>query len=318
MVRSTVPPGSVEEVVIPALEAASGRQVGDGFGVVMCPEFLREGTGVADFFDPPFTIIGAEEDRCAKVATDLFSFLECPTHVVALRTAECLKYACNAFHAVKISFANEVGRICRSVGVDSRALMELFCQDSRLNTSSAYLRPGFAYGGSCLPKDLDALLYLARTNAIDTPVLSGVRTTNELVVKAAVKDVLATGMRRVTLLGLSFKPQTDDLRASPFVELAEQLVGKGIDLTVYDPVVRPERLFGANLRYVQQRLPHLHRLLVDDVSRSLVRSDVAIVGIATPEIRTMLAANPPRFVFDLIGGLGDDVEELPGYRGVSW
>jgi GDP-mannose 6-dehydrogenase len=318
MFRSTVPPGTVEDVLVPAIEAESGHRVGERFGVVMCPEFLREGTGVADFFDPPFTIVGAEEERSAKVALELFSFLEQPAHVVPLATAECLKYACNAFHAVKISFANEIGRICRTVDVDARPVMELLCEDHRLNISSTYLRPGFAYGGSCLPKDLDALLHLARTNCVDTPLLGGVRATNELVVKDAVREILATGMRRVTLLGLSFKPQTDDLRASPYVELAEALVGKGIDLAVFDPIIRPDRLFGANLRYVQQRLPHLQRLLVDDMARSLVRSDVAVVGIATPEIVRALTSHAPRYVFDLVGGLGEEIESLPGYRGVNW
>jgi GDP-mannose 6-dehydrogenase len=318
VVRSTVPPGTIERVVIPALEQASGRGLGDGFGVASCPEFLREGTGVVDFFDPPFTVVGADEERCAKVVSELLSFLDRRVRIVPIATAEALKYACNAFHALKISFANELGRVCRPLDVDARDVLALLCEDERLNISAAYLRPGFAFGGSCLPKDLDALLHVARVNFVDTPLLSGVRATNELVIRAAMDEVLATGFRRVTLLGLSFKPETDDLRSSPFVELAERLLGKGIDLTIYDPVVQPDRLLGANRRYVEHRLPHLQRLLVDDLERSLVRSDVVVVGYADSRITAAITRCPPRCVVDLAGRLGDDIETLPGYRAVTW
>jgi GDP-mannose 6-dehydrogenase len=318
VVRSTVPPGTIERVVVPALERASGRRLGDGYGVASCPEFLREGTGIADFFDPPFTIVGADEERCAKVVAELLSFLDRPVRIVPVATAEALKYACNAFHALKISFANELGRVCRPLDVDSREVLELLCEDERLNISKAYLRPGFAFGGSCLPKDLDALLHVARMHCVDTPLLSGVRATNELVIRAAMQEVLATDRRRVTLLGLSFKPLTDDLRCSPFVELAEGLLGKGIDLTIYDPVVHPDRLSGANLRYVEQRLPHLQRLLVDDLERSLVRSDVVVVGYADSRITAAITRCSPRWIIDLAGRLGDDIETLPGYRAVTW
>jgi GDP-mannose 6-dehydrogenase len=286
--------------------------------MAMCPEFLREGTGVADFFDPPFTVIGTDEERCAKVLLELFSFIDRPARVVPIRAAELLKYACNAFHATKVSFANEIGRIGRTVGVDARVVMELFCADDHLNISPLYLRPGFAFGGSCLPKDLDGLLHVARRHCVDAPMLTGVRSTNDVSMRTAVQEILATGRTRVTLLGLSFKPDTDDLRSSPFVELAERLVGKGMDLAIYDPIVRPERLVGGNLRYVQQRLPHLHRLLVDDVGRSLVRSDIAVVGMVNAEIKRALAVHAPAHVFDLVGSLGEEIEALPGYHGVSW
>ena len=318
IVRSTVPPGTVDEVVAPAIERASGRRRDVDFGVAMCPEFLREGSGVADFFDPPFTVVGADDERAAKTAAEVFSFLDAPVHSVSLRTAEALKYSCNAFHAVKVSFANEVGRLCRSLGVDAREVMEIFVEDTQLNISPAYLRPGFAFGGSCLPKDLRSLLYLARMSSVDLPLLSGTIATNEIVVRNLVRDVLATGARRVALLGLSFKPETDDLRESPLVEAAERLIGKGAEVTIYDPIVRPERLFGANRQYVDHHLPHLWRQLVDSPEASLADAEAAIVATRVPEVVQALLASPPGHVFDVNGQLGPDVEALPGYAGVSW
>lgn len=318
VVRSTVPPGTVEGLVATAVAKESGKQAGVDFAVAMCPEFLREGSSVKDFFEPPFTVIGAHDETAIKILSDLFSFIPAEINVVSINTAEALKYACNAFHAVKVSFANELGRLYASLGIDSREVMELFVKDTRLNISRAYLRPGFAFGGSCLPKDLRSLLYMARTNSIDVPLLAGTMSTNDVIIRNLVKELASLGTRKVALLGISFKPQTDDLRESPYVELAEALVGKGFDLTVYDPIVRPEKLFGANLAYVQHHLPHLQKLLVDEPATAMVGADVVLVASPHADVKAALAANPPSLLFDLVGSLGDDVESNPGYRGISW
>jgi nucleotide sugar dehydrogenase len=317
VIRSTVPPGTVEDVVIPAL---TGDLAGAGIavGAAMCPEFLREGSGVADFFAPPFAVIGTSDPRVAETVTSLFSFLGQPVRVVDARVAESLKYACNAFHATKVSFANEMSRLLRLMGVDSREVMSLFCEDHVLNISPAYLRPGFAFGGSCLPKDLRSLLHLARANSADLPMLAGTLATNDLVISEAVDRVVACGGRTVALLGLSYKMNTDDLRESPSVELAERLIGKGFDVRIYDPVVNPARLIGANRRHVEAKLPHLGRLLAHEPSEALRGADVAIVSSADPAIRAALLMIPPRHLLDLNGRLGSEIESLPGYEGIGW
>jgi GDP-mannose 6-dehydrogenase len=323
VIRSTVPPGTVEDVVIPLLESSSGRRIGRELQVAMCPEFLREGSSVADFFTPPFLIIGATCEASAAVR-ELFSFLRCSVHVVGIRTAESIKYACNAFHALKVSFTNELSRLYRVLGVDAREVMDVFVQDQELNISPAYLRPGFAFGGSCLPKDLRSLLYLARMNSVDLPVLQGTLASNEMLIRdladRIVRSVEESGSanRRVALLGLSFKHQTDDLRESPSVTLAEILIGKGIEVRIHDSMVNPAQLCGANLRYVQSRLPHLQKVLHDDVTETLSGTEVAVISTADPEVLAAVRRCSPRTVFDLHGRLGADIEALEGYQGVGW
>ncbi len=318
VIRSTVPPGTVDDEVTPALEAEIGRPAGEGFGVGMCPEFLREGSGLSDFFDPPFTVLGTAEPQVAEMVERLFAFLDRPVRVVPGRTAEGLKYACNAFHATKVSFANELARLYRSLGVDARGVMDLFCDDDRLNISARYLRPGFAFGGSCLPKDLRSLLYMARINSVEVPLLVGTLASNEITVRDVAKRVAASGARTVALLGLSFKMQTDDLRESPNVELAETLVGKGFDVRIFDPVIQPSRLIGANRHYVESKLPHLRQLLADSVHEVLDGADAAIVSCHTAEVIAALVAAPPPVLIDLSGRLGGEVEAIPGYEGVGW
>ncbi|MFN2609034.1 MAG: nucleotide sugar dehydrogenase [Acidimicrobiales bacterium] len=318
VVRSTVPPGTLDDSVLPALEAEVGRPVGHGFGVAVCPEFLREGSGVADFLDPPFTVVGTADARVADTMRRLLAFVDRPFHAVPVRTAEGLKFACNAFHAVKVSFANELARLYRPLGVDARAVMDLFCRDDRLNISAAYLRPGFAFGGSCLPKDLRSLLYLGRMSSVDTPLLTATIVSNEVAVRDVVARAVASGGREVALLGLSFKSQTDDLRESPNVELAEVLVGKGFGVRIYDPVIQPSRLMGANRQYVESRLPHLQRLLVDSAPEALAGAHVAVVSSHAPTVVEALVADPPPLLLDLTGRLGDEVERLPGYQGAGW
>ena len=317
VIRSTVPPGTVDEVVIPAFtEGLAGTQV--TAGAAMCPEFLREGSGVADFFAPPFVVVGTSDPGAAEALTAMFGFSGQPVRVVDVRTAEALKYACNAFHATKVSFTNEVSRLFRLLGVDAREVMSLFCEDQVLNISPAYLRPGFAFGGSCLPKDLRSLLHLARVNGADLPLLAGTLSTNELVISEAVDRVLACDTRTVALLGLSFKMDTDDLRESPMVELAERLVGKGFDVRIYDPVVHPARLVGSNRRYVESKLPHLERLLTYEPGEALRGAGAAIVSSTDQALLEALLAAPPPHVIDLSGRLGREVESLPGYEGLGW
>jgi GDP-mannose 6-dehydrogenase len=315
VVRSTVPPGTVDRVVTPVFaEPVPGWEV----GTAMCPEFLREGVSVKDFFAPPFVVVGTAHEKARARVADLFSFVDTETRQVAVATAEALKYACNAFHATKVSFANELARVFRAYGVDSREVMEIFCEDTKLNIAPTYLRPGFAYGGSCLPKDLRALQYMARTNGVDAPLLAGTALTNELVVRDIVERVIDTDRRRVTLLGLSFKADTDDLRESPNVELAERLIGKGCDVRIYDPIINPDRLVGTNLRYVETRLPHLNRLLARTPEEALEGAEVVLVVTATQDVVAALRAAAPEHVIDLSGRLGDEVERLPGYSGVGW
>jgi GDP-mannose 6-dehydrogenase len=317
--RSTMLPGSVEGVLIPTLERASGKRAGVDFGVAFCPEFLREASGVDDFLDPPMTVVGVSDDRTADVLREIFSFTDRPFHVVSFATAEALKYSCNAFHAVKITFANEIGRLCQQVGADARDVMRIFCDDDRLNLSSAYLRPGFAYGGSCLPKDLRALVQRARNLDVDIPMLASLSWSNESLVRQATRLALRDdSARRVALMGLSFKPGTDDLRESPFVELAETLIGKGLDVRIYDRNVNPTMLRGANKRFVEERLPHLHRVLSSDPVAALAGVDCAFVSTNEPAVVEAVLASPPRYVVDLCGTLGASIESLPGYAGISW
>lgn len=323
VIRSTVPPGTVDTVVVPVLEAASGRTVGTDLQVAMCPEFLREGSSVEDFYHPPFLVVGAGPAAAAAVR-ELFGFLDCPVHVVATGSAESIKYACNAFHALKVAFTNELARLYRLLDVDSREVMDVFVRDEQLNISPAYLRPGFAFGGSCLPKDVRSLLHLARMNSVDLPVLQGALASNDLLVREVADRVLhavdAAGVRdrRVALLGLSFKNNTDDLRESPNVALAEILIGKGLDVRVHDPVVNPATLSGTNLRHVQERLPHLGRVLHDEAAEVLRGAHVAVVASANPEVVDAVVAADPPLVLDLDGRLGARVEALAGYEGVGW
>jgi GDP-mannose 6-dehydrogenase len=317
VIRSTVPPGTVEDVVIPALAAGlAGTQV--TVGAAMCPEFLREGSGIADFYAAPFVVVGTSDPAVAEQVTSLFSFIDRPVQVVDVRIAESLKYACNAFHATKVSFTNELSRLLRLLGVDSREVMSLFCEDQVLNISPSYLRPGFAFGGSCLPKDLRSLLHMARVNGVDLPLLAGTLATNELVINDVVDRVVATGAHDVALLGLSFKMNTDDLRESPNVELAERLIGKGFNVQIYDPVVNPERLVGSNRRQVESKLPHLNRLLTREPGDALRGAGIAIISSSDRAVLDALIAQPPAHVIDLLGRLGPEIEALPGYEGVGW
>jgi GDP-mannose 6-dehydrogenase len=316
VIRSTVPPGTVEDVTA-VVQSSFGDQ-GPEVTVAVCPEFLREGTGISDFLSPPYTVIGASDLRAIATVSRMFAFLEAPLRVVHPRTAEALKYACNAFHATKVSFANELGRILSRLGVDSREVMGIFCEDTALNISPKYLRPGFAFGGSCLPKDLRSLLYLARTESIDVPLLSGALASNRLTIDEAIDRVVASEGLRVALLGLSFKPDSDDLRESPYVDLAETLLGKGYEVRIYDPSLNPSSLVGTNRQYVESKLPHLKRILTDTPEEAIGGADIAVVSHSTPEVVAALLASPPQKIIDLAGSLGPEIEALECYDGFAW
>jgi GDP-mannose 6-dehydrogenase len=317
VIRSTVPPGTIDKAVLPALASGlAGTAIMPG--AAMCPEFLREGTSVEDFFNAQLMVVGTSDPVVAETVSSLFGFLDEPARVVEPRTAESLKYACNAFHATKVSFANEMARLLRRVGVDSREVMSLFVEDQVLNISPAYLRPGFAFGGSCLPKDIRSLLHLARVNSADLPMLSGTLATNELVIRDVVDRVVTCAGRNVALLGLSFKNNTDDLRESPNVELAERLIGKGFHVRIYDPVVNPAKLIGSNRRAIEAKLPHLSRLLAHEPGQALHGADIAIVSSGDQAVRDALLRSGPAYLFDLNGRLGPQVEALSGYEGIGW
>jgi GDP-mannose 6-dehydrogenase len=317
VVRSTVPPGTGDDLVRTTF-ASMAPDAGWAVVTAMCPEFLREGSGVSDFFNPPFLVLGTADQRVTDLLTEMFSFLNREIRLVDVRSAEALKYACNAFHATKVSFGNEMARIFRVFGVDSREVMRVFSEDNVLNISPAYLMPGFAFGGSCLPKDLRALLDMARVNALDVPLLAGTLQSNELVIADVVDRIIASPYRTIAMLGLSFKMNTDDLRESPNVELAERLIGKGFDVRIYDPIINPERLMGSNLRYIESRLPHLRRLLYATPGEALEGSDAALVATSDRSAIDELRAAPPSWILDLHGRLGAEIERLPGYEGIGW
>lgn len=319
VIRSTVKPGTVEEVVQPAIEAASGLKAGRDFSLCFQPEFLREGTSINDYDHPPLTVVGATDEHGVALLRSVFGHLPCEFVATSIRTAEMLKYACNAFHALKVTFANEVGRVSQSVGVDPHEVMKLLCMDRQLNISSAYLRPGFAFGGSCLPKDLKALLYLAKSNDVELPMLSSVLPSNVAHIEHAIEQVLASGKRSIGMLGLSFKAGTDDLRESPLVIMAERFIGKGLQLCIYDPEVHIARLIGANRRFIEESIPHIASLMSNDLPKLIRESDVLIVGMKSAEALAALKAHtrPEQILLD-IAGLPDRTAHRARYQGVCW
>jgi GDP-mannose 6-dehydrogenase len=300
--RSTLVPGTVEDVLRPLIERESGKRDGEGFHVCFQPEFLREGTSIRDYDKPPFTIVGASNEVPIARLRELFGHLPCEFHVTSIRAAEMVKYCCNNFHALKITFANETARLCEALGVDPFQVMDLVCQDRQLNISPAYLKPGFAFGGSCLPKDLRATMYLAKTSDVELPMLGSVLASNRVHIEHAIGKVLASGKRRVGMIGLSFKTGTDDLRESPLVLIAEQFIGKGLSLLVYDLEVHLSRLLGANRRFIEQHVPHIGSLLREDIQSVIAGSDILVVGLSGPRIFEALARHvrEDQVVLDLV------------------
>ena len=301
VIRSTMLPGTVAEAVIPTLERSSGRRAGRDFNVAINPEFLREGTSINDFYHPPFTLIGADDENTARQVRMLYARIEAPVITMGIKEAEMVKYASNCFHALKITFANEIGNICNALGVDSQKVMEAFCSDTKLNISPSYLKPGFAFGGSCLPKDLRAITHRAKQLDVDVPVLNSILPSNRHQLEQAVDAVLQTGRKTVGVLGLSFKTGTDDLRESPMVTLIEILIGKGLSLSIYDPDVSMARLFGANKKYIEQEIPHISRLLCTDLTEVLEGSEVIVIGKKDRRFNQLSQNDGRHTIIDLIG-----------------
>jgi GDP-mannose 6-dehydrogenase len=318
VVRSTILPGAMEKSVIPVLREHSGKEPGRDFGLGYYPEFLRESSAIEDFRNPQTAVIGGMDQRTADALKSLNENNGATSFVVDCRTAASIKYANNVWHALKVSFANEMGAICKASGIDGNTVMEILCSDKRLNISPAYMKPGFAFGGSCLPKDLRALRYHAKMVDAQTPILDATVEVNQLQIDRAIAAIAATGKKSVTMLGLTFKPNTDDLRESPLVELAERLLGKGYRLTIYDRDLQIARLVGSNRRFAMQHLPHLKDLLVDDLHEALRASDVVVVGTgheAFADLRPKLDGN--HYVVDLVGrDLG--LRQHPKYEGSGW
>lgn len=319
VMRSTVPPGTAEDNLIPRLEVASGRSIGQGLHYYSNPEFLREGSSVRDFRAPPFTLIGAPDGDDAPTLRQIYAGIDAPVHRTSIRVAESVKHISNVFHAVKLAFANEAGSVLAAAGVDARDAFRLLCEDRVLNISPAYLRPGFAFGGSCLPKDIRSFLAVARQRDTATPLLNMLLPSNDAIIDRAYQAIMRHGRQPVALFGLSFKQGTDDLRESPFVILAEKLLGKGFDLRIYDRFVQVARLVGANRAYVEREIPHLERLMVASPEDALADARIAVIGHIAPEDRVALrAALPNHIVIDLMGLPG--LAEIEGvtYQGLSW
>ena len=319
VVRSTVLPGTTHGVVIPALEQQSGKKYGEGFGVAVNPEFLREGTAINDFRHPPFTLVGHNHAADAAPTQALYDGIEAPTFSTSIRVAEMMKYTSNAWHAVKVVFANEIGNLCKRVGVDSHEVMDIFCRDEKLNLSSYYLKPGFAFGGSCLPKDVRALQYRAKEADLELPMINAVLASNRMQVQYAVDQIVETGRKKVGLFGFSFKAGTDDLRESPMVILAEALLGKGYELCIYDRNVSLARLVGANKQYIEEQIPHLSRHLCASLDEVIEKSEVIVIGNAAPEFtEAVTRCRPDQIVIDLVRLPIDFSRVRARYDGICW
>jgi len=287
VIRSTILPGTMHQIVIPILEESSGKKAGVDFGVCHNPEFLREGSAVRDFNAPPKTVIGELDKASGDLLASLYAKLDAPLIRTDLETAEMVKYVDNSWHALKIGFANEIGNLCKAFGIDAHQVMKIFCQDRKLNISPAYLLPGFAFGGSCLPKDLRAMAYKAKVNDLELPIMTAILPSNEMQVAKGVQLIMEKGHRRIGILGFSFKAGTDDLRESPVIEVIERLVGKGFDLRIYDKNVRIASLVGANRDFILNRIPHISKLMVDNVEEVLHHAETVVVGTQDPDFRSV-------------------------------
>lgn len=318
IVRSTMIPGSMRNTIIPILERESGRRCGEGLSVAYNPEFLRESTAVADFFAPPKTVVGADDPVAALAVANLYEGIRAPLFTVSFEASEMIKYADNTWHALKVCFGNEIGNICQALNIDSYELMNVFCSDTKLNISPYYLKPGYAFGGSCLPKDARALTYLARQLDVEVPILSNILPSNRNQIERAINKVVAFGQRDIAVLGFSFKPGTDDLRESPQVELIERLIGKGFNLKLYDPSVNLSALTGVNRQYIEKAIPHIGSIMMTSLRKTVVAADVIIIGNASPEFRSiepMLSED--QIVLDL-ARLWESPDMKARYVGINW
>lgn len=317
VIRSTILPGTMQSVVLPALRASSGREPGRDLAVLNNPEFLREGTAVNDYFNPPKTVIGAMNPADARPLEEVYAALPGPKITTSLETAELVKYVDNVWHALKVGFANEVGAICKQLNIDSHPLMDIFCQDRKLNISPTYLKPGFAFGGSCLPKDVRALTYKSRQLDLKLPIISSILDSNELHLQRAMDMVTRHGRRPLGVLGLSFKPGTDDLRESPMVELVERLLGKGYDLRIYDRNVSLASLMGANREFIFRHIPHIAKLLSPNLDEVVQHAEVLVVSHNAPEFEEAIRRpRPGQLVVDYARVATGRSEG--SYDGIAW
>jgi GDP-mannose 6-dehydrogenase len=320
VLRSTVLPGTAETIVIPALEKASGKKMGKDFGVCVNPEFMREGTAVADFLEPSMTIIGASDAYHSGLLREIYKWAPGRIFETSFRSAEMTKYVCNAWHAVKVSFANEVGTLAKELGVDAESVVEIFIADTKLNISPTYLKPGFAFGGSCLPKDVRAMNYRAKELDLDLPLFQAIMPSNHEHLERAVEMVLATGKKKVALLGLSFKAATDDLRESPQVQLAKRLLGEGRELKIWDDNVSLGHLIGSNRQYIEEVIPHVGSLLCQDLETALAHAEVVIIGTRGIDRATLSRQiEPGQIVIDLVNlEKARRIEHNGSYEGICW
>ncbi|HSX91825.1 MAG TPA: nucleotide sugar dehydrogenase [Hydrogenophaga sp.] len=320
VLRSTVQPGTTAERIAPVLQASAGRRIGERLSLVFNPEFLREGSSVEDFHRPPQTVIGSLDPYGHEVMDRLYHGLPGAVVHTTVEVAESVKYLCNVFHALKIVFANETGTVLKACGLDAREVMRIFCQDHRLNISPAYLRPGFAFGGSCLPKEVKGFLTLAHEKNVAIPTIGGLLDSNAAHIERAYRMIARDGRRKVALFGLAFKPGTDDLRDSPLVVLAERLIGRGFDIAIYDNCVEISRLLGKNKEFIQREIPHLNRLLGDTPAAVLEGAQIVVVGHADAQARqAVIAAAPGKRIVDLSGYA--DIREAAtdfDYEGICW
>ena len=315
--RSTMLPGSMRSVVIPTLEKHSSKKAGVDFGVCNNPEFLREGTAVYDYYNPPKTVIGETDESSGDMLASLYKHLDAPLVRTAVETAEMVKYTDNVWHALKVGFSNEIGNICKSIGIDGQEVMEIFCKDTKLNLSSYYMKPGFAFGGSCLPKDVRALTYKAKSLDLDTPILNSIMPSNQRQIEKGLSMITQKKNRKIGILGFSFKAGTDDLRESPLVELIERLIGKGYDVRLYDKNVKIASLIGANKDYILNHIPHISRLMVDSIDDLILHADTIVIGNGSEEFETVpQRLSEGKVVVDLVR-VGN-LRSSSAYDGICW
>ncbi len=316
--RSTMLPGTMSDVVIPVLEEASGKKAGVDFGVCNNPEFLREGTAVYDFYHPPKTVIGETDSKSGDLLASIYAKLDAPLIKTDVRTAEMVKYSDNVWHALKVGFANEIGNISKAVGLDGHAVMEIFCQDTKLNLSPYYMKPGFAFGGSCLPKDVRALTYKAHSLDVDVPILDSIMVSNKYQVERGLNMITEKGNKQIGILGFSFKAGTDDLRESPIVELIERLLGKGYDLKLYDKNVNLAKLVGANRDYIMNQIPHISKLMVSSIDDVLAHGRTIVIGNGDKEFASVMdRLKDGQVIVDLVR-ITQDRSKEGRYDGICW
>jgi len=316
--RSTVLPGTIEDILIPTLESFSGKKAGEDFGVCMNPEFMREGSSIYDYNNPPLTLIGELDKKSGDTLEKIYTDIDAPLYRSNIKVAEMLKYSSNTFHALKVTFANEIGNICKKVGIDSHDVMEIFTKDTKLNVSSYYLKPGFSFGGSCLPKDLRAITYKAKELDLDLPLLNSLMVSNKQQVENAFNIIAKSGKKNIGVLGLSFKAGTDDLRESPIVELIEKLIGKGYNLKIFDEEVSMAKIFGSNKKYIETVIPHISSLIGNSIKDVVDESDLVIIGKKEISYMNALTENDSVYVFDLVKLFSQNKQPKENYEGICW